>query len=355
MSDKSWSLGELARHVNGKIEGDDGNLLIFGMNTLDRAGPNEISFLANPKYIQAVKSTKAAAVIIGDQPIEAPCPKLIVKNSYLALARIMQLYFPPMLPSRLISTNAVIHPTVEIGKEVAIGDHVSIGKGSRIGDFSSIYPGVIIGENVSVGSHCIVYPNVVIYMSVKIGSRVIIHANAVLGSDGFGYAKDGSMYIKVPQIGGLTIEDDVEIGACTTIDRGSLGQTIVSKGCKLDNLIQIAHNVQIGEDTAIAAQTGISGSTIIGNRVVIAGQVGMVGHIKVGDDSIVTSKAGITSSLPPKSMVSGFPYDDHRRWLRIQGILNHADDLKKRVKLLEKRLESVEQKLCEKEGENNRD
>ncbi len=339
-------LSEIVCSLNGHLPVTGPDFLVESVASLDTATPNDISFLSNPKYKHLLPITKAGAVLLSEMPdIPVRFQPVIVENPYLALAKLLTLLHPPQLPA------PGIHPSVIMGRDVCIGPHtriaphVVIGDGSIIGEDTAIFAGTVIGEHVTIGRNSIIYPNVSIYHQVFIGDRVIIHASAVIGSDGFGFAKDRSQYIKMPQIGTVKIEDDVEIGAGCTIDRGSTGTTVISKGVKLDNLIHLAHNVHIGEDTAIAAQTGVSGSTIIGKRVTIGGQAGLAGHIKIGDDAILTAKSGITKSAAPGTMLSGFPSDLHKRWLRNQGVLAKGIEMKEKIHELENRIQELEKRL----------
>lgn len=335
-------LSEIAHHVKGKIIGNGPDFIVNRIATLNNAGPEDLSFLTHSKYKSELETTRAGAVLMKKSIETASFKTILVQNPYLALAEIMTLYYPPKLPEKSIHCSIDLDSSVQLGDDVRLGSGVAIGKNVTIGDRTAIFPNVVIADDVNIGSDCIIYPNVTLYHSVQIGSGVIIHAGTVIGSDGFGYAKDGAMYIKIPQIGGVVIEDDVEIGAGCTIDRGSLGTTTICRGVKLDNLIQIAHNVIIGDDTAIASQVGISGSTKVGKRVIMAGQAGVDGHIEIGDDSILTGRCGVTKSVPSKTMQSGFPHKSHRKWLRQQAVLSNAFELKKQLDKLKKKVDSLE-------------
>ncbi len=338
----SISLGDLASLVDGTVFEGMESLEITGLAALDKAGPGDLSFLTNPRYKYLLETTRAGVILTGETlEKQYGFAVLKVSNPYLALAKILTHFHPVSLPEPGIHSTAVIGNNFRSGDNVSVSSHVTIGADVSIGSSSTILPGAFIGDNTTIGEHCIINPNVTICHGTVIGSRVIIHAGAVIGSDGFGFARDGAKYIKVPQVGHVVVEDDVEIGANTTIDRGSMGVTRICRGTKLDNLIQLAHNVVIGEDTAIAAQTGISGSTQVGTRVTMGGQVGVNGHIKIGDDSILTAKSGITKSISPKSIISGFPPAPHRRWLRNQSVLNHGVELKKQIQKLETELDSL--------------
>ncbi|MBN1355630.1 UDP-3-O-(3-hydroxymyristoyl)glucosamine N-acyltransferase [bacterium] len=340
-------ISDLVRHIGGTLilAGDD--FKVDGIAPLDRAGPRDISFLTHPKYKPALARTRAGAVLMKDPEPGVPFSVILSEDPYLALARLLTLLHSRIEPPEGIHPSAVIRPDARLGTGVRIDAGVVVGSRSAIGDRTVLCAGVVVGDETEIGRDCMIYPNVTLYHSVRIGSGVIIHAGAVIGSDGFGYAREGCRYVKIPQIGRVYIEDDVEIGACCTIDRGSLNDTRICRGAKLDNLIHIAHNVTIGEDTAMAAQTGISGSTAVGKRVVMAGQVGVAGHITISDDSILTGKCGVTKSIPPKTMLSGFPPMNHRSWLRTQAVLSRAVELKGELDRLTRRIEELERRLVE--------
>ncbi len=310
--------------------------------TLEQAGPEDVSFLANPKYRHLLEKTRAGIVIMAEVIPDAPFAILLTPEPYLAMTRALALFDKPLLPPTGIHSSAVIGSDCWIDEDVRIAPNVSIGNGVRIAKGSALYPGVVLGDGVRIGFACILYPNVSIYHGVAIGNRVIIHANSVIGSDGFGFAREGAHYVKIPQIGSVIIHDDVEIGAGCTIDRGSLGTTVIGSRSKLDNLIQIAHNVQIGEDTVIVAQTGVSGSTRIGNRVTVAGQVGIAGHLEIADDCTITARCGVMKSVKPGTVLSGFPPAPHKEWLKTQGILSKAQEMYQSIRDLTRRIEELE-------------
>ena len=338
------SLAHIAQLIGGEIIGDP-DFIIEGFNSLEKAQKQELSFLTNQKYRHLLSQTQAGAILLRDKIQDAHFHQIVSSNPYLALAKLIQFIFKPKLPELGIHPSAVIAPDSSFGRNCRIAAHTVIGEKCKIGDRSAIFPGVVVGQGSQIGSDCIIYPNVVIYHDVVIGSHVIIHANSVIGSDGFGYAKDGDRYFKIQQMGRTFIDDDVEIGAGCTIDRGSMGDTIISRGVKLDNLIQIAHNVTIGENTAIAAQTGISGSSKIGKRVTMAGQVGITGHVTVGDDCILTGRCGLQKNAPEKSILSGYPSMPHRQWLKKESLLTHVPEIKESLKELKQRILDLESRL----------
>jgi UDP-3-O-[3-hydroxymyristoyl] glucosamine N-acyltransferase len=337
------TLKELATIVGGEVVGD-GDIIIKGIAGLDEAKEDEISFLSNPKYADKLKKTRACAIIVPSKEFKCNKPLLVTPNPYLAFARISTLFFVPPYRARGIDRSAIIGKGTSLGDELSIFPMVYIGEDCQIGDRVTIYPNCFIGDRCHVGSDTIIYPNVTIYHDCRIGQRVIIHAGSVIGSDGFGFARDGSSWVKIPQVGIVKIDDDVEIGANNTIDRATFGMTWIKRGVKTDNLVQIGHNVVIGEDTVIVSQSGISGSTRIGNRVQIAGQVGIVGHVEVGDDCILAARTGVTKDIKPGQVVSGLPAIAHKEWLRCQMSFVKLPQMRKRLADLERRLRAFEER-----------
>jgi len=329
-------LSELAERIGARLAGE-GDAVVRGIAPIEEAGPGEVTFLANPKYARFVRGTKAAAVI-AKEPVEgAQASFLLTDNPYLAFARAVELFHPPERLPEGVSPLASIHPSARIGAGATVSPFVVVEERVSIGDRTVVYPGVYLGKGVEVGEDCLLYPNVVLYHGVRAGSRVILHAGCVIGSDGFGFAPTAEGYRKIPQVGTVEIGDDVEIGANTTIDRASLGVTRVSRGTKLDNLIQVGHNVVIGEDTVIAAQTGISGSSRIGRRVMIGGQAGLAGHLEIGDGVMLGAKSGVMVSLKASESRSwsGIPAMPHLTWLRLGKLLPKLPELFRRVRRLE--------------------
>ena len=330
---------QIAALINGKIEGD-ANALVSSFGKIEEAKQDQISFFANPKYEDYLYSTSASIIIINaafelKQPVKATLIR--VPDAYSAFAillneyqKIAQQQLNGLQEPIYISNSASYGKNVFIGAFAYLGDHVTIG------DNSKIYPQVYLGNNVKIGNNSIIHPGVKIYNDCVIGNKVIIHAGTIIGSDGFGFApqSDGS-FKKVPQIGNVVIEDNVEIGANTTIDRATMGSTIIKSGAKLDNLIQIAHNVEVGSSTVIAAQTGISGSTKIGVGVMIGGQAGIVGHINIGDGAKINAQSGVSKSIEPHKAVTGSPAYDYTAALRSQAISRNLPELEKRIKELE--------------------
>ncbi|MBI5286681.1 MAG: UDP-3-O-(3-hydroxymyristoyl)glucosamine N-acyltransferase [Deltaproteobacteria bacterium] len=350
MSSIRKSLGELAGFVGGEVSGD-GEVAITGVASLEDASQGDITFIANPRYIPFVSTTRASAIIASADMAQSIKGRniLIAINPYLAFARVLDLFTSGPGGTDLksvpmgIHPKAELHPTARIGSSPSIYPFVYIGEGVRVGDRVTLFPGVYIGRDVTIGDDVLIYSNVSIREDCRIGNRVIIHCNAVIGSDGFGFAKDGSRLHKIPQTGIVRIEDDVEIGACVTIDRATLGETAIRRGTKIDNLVQIAHNVEIGEDSIIVAQVGIAGSAKIGSRVELGGQVGVVGHIAIGDDVKVGAQSGVAHDLPSGQVFSGSPAIPHKDWLRAQGIFAKLPEMRKTLLDLERKVRELEE------------
>jgi UDP-3-O-[3-hydroxymyristoyl] glucosamine N-acyltransferase len=328
--------------INGIVEGDP-EATVFQLSRIEDAQEGSLAFLANPKYEQHLYTTKASIVIINqDQELQRPVTSTLirVKNAYSSFSILLEKYNLIRLDKQGIEEPSYIHPTAKIGKNVYIGAFAYIGPNVVIGDDSKIYPHSYIGDNVTIGTRSTLYAGARIYFDCVIGNDVIIHSGAIIGSDGFGFApqEDGS-YHKVSQIGNVVIEDQVEIGANTTIDRATMGSTFIRKGVKLDNLIQLAHNVEIGSDTVIAAQTGISGSTKIGKNVVLGGQVGIAGHISIADKSQIQAQSGLNRSIEEEDKKwAGTPALPYSTQMRIQVTLSRLPALEKRILELEKLL-----------------
>ena len=345
-----FTAAQISILLNGKIEGNaDAAVTSFGK--IEEAGEGQLTFLANPKYEDYLYSTKASIAIVNeDLKLERQVhPTLIrVKDAYSAFAQLLGKY-QEMVTQQMkgIQEPSYICKSATLGNDVFIGAFSYIGENVKIGDNTKIFPGSFIGDNVQIGQNCIIHPDVKIYHDCILNNHVTIHAGTVIGSDGFGFAPqaDGS-FKKVPQIGNVVIEDHVEIGANTTIDRATMGSTIIRTGAKLDNLIQIAHNVEVGTSTVIAAQAGVSGSTKIGNNVMIGGQAGLVGHIQIADGSKINAQSGVSKSLKePYTAVTGSPAADYSSALRSQAVFRNLPELEKRIHELEK---IVKQLMAEK-------
>lgn len=335
------SLREIAQVVDGRVIGDQG-IMIWGGNSLDDAGPGEISFFFDRRYKEALNRTKASAVFVRNETPSFKGPQVVVSNPELSYAKVAGLFAPPVPRYPGISERAIIHESSQIGENVSIYPWVYIGEEAVIGEGAVLFPGVFIGHRVRIGKDVLIYPNVTILHHCVIGDKVIIHAGSVIGSDGFGYVRDGSISVKIPQTGIVQIDDDVEIGANTCIDRAALGKTWIKRGTKLDNLVQVGHNVVIGEDSIVVAQVGISGSVNIGREVMIGGQVGISDHLVIGDRTMIAPQAGVAKSISPGGVVSGTPAIPHRLFLKASGLMSRLPQFSERLRDLEKRMESLE-------------
>lgn len=339
------SLTELATLVGGEVVGDP-HVMITGVAAIEDAGPGEITFAAEEKRVPEAMASQASAVIIPRQarPKETAKSCILVDNPRLAFAQVLEVFAPRYPLATGIHPLAVVSPEAEVGQQVTIMAHAVVEAGAKIGNRTVIYPGVYVGPDVEIGEDVILHANVVLRERVKIGSRVIIHAGAVIGADGFGYVTVKGKHHKVPQIGTVVIEDDVEIGANTTIDRATCGVTRIGRGTKIDNLVQVGHNVQIGEDCILVSQTGVAGSTVLGNRVTLAGKAGVAGHLHVGDDSVIAAASVVAGDLPPRSHVFGIPARPHHEEMRIKAASQRLPEVLKTIKDLERRLEALEKK-----------
>jgi len=338
----SKTLSELANHVGGKVIGD-GNVVIHKVAPIGEAVAGDITFLANPRYQKYLSDCQASAVIVGPETTSrmgdcsASLSFLEAPNPYVAFAKVLQLFHPAQQFDGAVSPAAHIDDTAVVAEGVTIFPNVFVGHETKIGAGSVLLPGVYLGAEVQVGSGCVLHANVVVREGCRIGDRVILHAGVVVGSDGFGYAGGGATRIKIPQIGIVVIEDDVEIGANTTIDRATLGKTVVGRGAKIDNLVQIAHNVVIGEHCVVAAQAGVAGSTKLGKNVTLAGQVGVVNHIEIGDGAMIGPQSGVPKSVAPGAVLSsGVAAAPHHEWLKVMTLLPQLPSLWSSVRRLEK-------------------
>jgi len=337
-------LGELAQRVGCPLEGD-GGIEIAGVRALEEAGPADVTFVTDARHLPRLETSRAGAVILPESVAAAARPVLRTANPYLTLARALAVLHPPAAVPAGIEPTAVVAGDSRVDPGAAIGPLCVIASGVEIGAGTVLDAQVFVGANVRIGRECRIFPQVTVRDGTHIGDRVIVHPGAVIGADGFGYARDGARYVKMPQIGRVILEDDVEIGANVTIDRGTLGATRVGRGTKIDNLVQIAHNVQVGEDTVIVAQVGISGSSQIGSRVTIAGQVGVVDHVRIGDDVTVGAQAGVTKDVPPGTVVLGSPAMPHLEFKRQLAATARVPQLGKALRGLEERLRTVESRI----------
>lgn len=342
---KEKTIGELAELIGGTARGDKTSL-ITDVGTLEEASESEITFIASPKNLKYIKDSHAGGFIVPKETKDAPELSgrniIVVDEPYNAIAKVLDILRPPSVPEPGLSDLAEISEKARIGSGVAIMAFVVIEAGVTISDNAVIYPGVYIARDSSIGARSVIHSNVSIREASSIGDDVTIHANSVIGSDGFGYTKDNNIYIKIPQRGSVRIEDGCEIGASVTIDRGTIGKTIIGKGTKIDNLVQIAHNVEIGENSVLVAQVGVAGSTKIGKRAQIGGQAGLVGHITLGDDASVGASSAVLGDVEKEGFVSGYPAMPHNLWLRVQSLTKKLPDMKKQLKEMETRLAQLE-------------
>lgn len=338
-------LKEIASFLNGEIIGppEVDNIEIIGVSGINEAKVGDITFISSKKYLKDLPRCRASCVIV-KEPIEGlGITQLQVSNPYLAFAKLLEhFYVKPQKPIG-ISKDAIISDAVKIGIDVSIFQFSYISDNVSIGNRTFIYPFVFVGENTIIGEECIIYPNVVLRENVKISNRVIIHSGSVIGSDGFGYVFEEGRHHKIPQVGGVIVEDDVEIGSNVSIDRATTGNTIIGRGTKIDNLVQIAHNVKIGENSIIVAQVGIGGSTEIGNYVTLGGQVGVSNHVKIEPQTAIGAQSGVMGHVK-KGIYSGTPIIPHREWLKAQAIFAKLPELNKKIKELEEKIKELERR-----------
>ena len=330
------SLAEIAELVGGKLEGD-GTLRISGVADLQGAGPGDLAFFAHPRYEAVARQTKAAALLVGPQaPQDLGQARIRVTNPSAAFTRVAMLFAPPVAPRAPgIHPSAVVDPKAKIGEGVGIGPHVVIEAGAVVGEGTQIGAGAFVGRDVTMGFRCILHPRVYVGDRCRIGNRVVLHAGAVVGADGFGYEMKDGKHQKVPQLGYVQIDDDAEIGANTTIDRGRFARTHIGEGAKIDNLVMIAHNCVVGPHSVIVAQSGLSGSTTTGHHVTIAGHVGTVGHIHIGSGAILTAKSGVTKDVPEGQTWRGAPARPIKEQMEMEAYIQQLPQLVRRLKAVE--------------------
>lgn len=335
-SEKSYSLREIAAILGGEIIGD-ADVRVRRVATLENAAADSIAFLANERYASQAQSTRAGAVIVGRTAIAATeVPRIVCENPYAYFARVSALFNPPRRALPGVHATAVVDPAASVHRGAEIGAHALVSRGAEVGEGAVIGPGSFLGENVRVGRDSRLHARVTIYDGCILGERVVVHSGVVIGADGFGIAFDAERWVKVPQIGRVLIGDDVEIGANTTIDRGAIDDTVIEDGVKLDNQIQIAHNVHVGAHSAIAACTGISGSVRIGRHCRIGGAVGIAGHLRIADHVEISGHTAITKSIDAPGVYSGvYPFERNRDWRRNAAQLRHLSELGRRVAALE--------------------
>ena len=335
------TLHELAQYVDGRVFGDP-DVAIRSASTLGRAEQGDISFLTNAKYAKQLRTTRASAVIVGKEVPAASVPLLIAEDPYYAFMQVMVLLHGHRKHKKVgISTHASIADTAKIGADCHIHDFVSIADGAKIGDGCILYPGAYIGRGVQMGNDCVIYPNATIYDDCKIGNRVIINANATVGEDGFGYASHKGLHHKIPEIGTVVIEDDVEIGALCGIERGTLGDTVIGQGTKLGDLIAVGHGTKIGAHSLLVAQVGVAGSTTLGHHCIVGGQVGIVGHIAIGSNVTIAAKAGVINNVPDGKVILGIPAIEAGQGRRAYGVIRHLTEMRQAIRDLQSRVQEL--------------
>ena len=337
------TLQEIAQYLGGSVSGD-AQTMIGGLATLDEAGEGDLTFLANPKYAGKVATTGASAVLLPEGGNPHGRNAIFHANPYLAFAKLLTLFYTKPSTPLGIMPGALVAEGARLGADVTVHPGASIAAGVVVGDRVTLHPGVVLYPGVTLGDDVTLHANVSVRERCRIGNRVTIHDGTVIGSDGLGYAPDGDSWYKIPQIGIVIIDDDVEIGSNSSIDRAALEATRIGRGTKIDNLVQIAHNCIIGEDCMICSQVGISGSTRVGNHVIMGGQVGVAGHVKIGDNVVIAAKSGVPNSIAAKQLVAGIPAMPHREWLKASGIIPRLPEFRKTLNALEKRVAELEGK-----------
>ncbi len=338
---------QIADFIGGEVLGDE-NARVNTFAKIEEGSCGAISFLSNPKYVHYLYDTLSSVVLINeDIVLEKPVKATLirVKDAYECLAKLLQLYQASIPKKKGISPKAFIASTASLGKDCYVGEFAVIGEKVIIGDETLIYPNTVIGDDVVIGKGCIIYPNVTIYQGCHLGNNVTIHSSSVIGADGFGFAPNTSGYDKIPQIGIVTIEDNVEIGASTCVDRSTMGSTIIHKGVKLDNLVQIAHNVEVGENTVMSAQVGVAGSTKIGSWCMFGGQVGIAGHVTIGDKTNLGAQSGVPGSLKGNETLLGSPPTNPREFFKTVALSRRLPQMRKQIEMLEKEVEELKKMI----------
>lgn len=343
------TVGELAERVAGRLEGDP-SIEVSGIAPLDQAGPEELAFLAQRRYLKRLHHCRAHAILVSEGlagSVEMFPARIVVKEAHAALPALLPVFYPEPEPTPSIHPTAVIGEGTHLGKGVSIGPYAVLGRATRIADGVQIGAHTVVGDDCVVGRDSILHPHVVLYPGTRLGERVILHAGVRLGVDGFGYVMLDGQHRKVPQVGACVVEDDVEMGANTCVDRGSIGRTVIGRGTKIDNLVHLAHNVLIGEGVLMAAMVGISGSTRVGDRAMFGGQSGMVGHIEIGEAARVGAQAGVIGDIRAGETVSGYPARNNREFLRAMGMAFKLPETLRRIEEVEERLSRLEDKDVE--------
>ena len=336
------TLGEIAHFLGGRLAGDEG-ITITGATNIEEAGETEITFAA-PPHIEEAKASRAAAVLLPEDVQGFPLPAIHVKEPRAAFAKLLELFTPPLHLPAGVSPQAFVAKTAEVADSACILPFAVVDEHAKIGAGAVLYPHVYVGQYAEIGEASVLHASVTVRERCRVGRRCVLHANAVVGSDGFGFTTADGVHTKVPQVGNVVIEDDVEIGSHVGIDRATTGSTVIGHGTKIDNLVHIGHNCKIGAGNLIVAQTGISGSTTTGPNVTFGGQVGTVGHIHIGGNSVYAARSGIIGDMPEGVFGAGFPVQSHQEWLRMQAAMKRLPEMLKKIKELEKALEEREKK-----------
>ncbi|MBM3790226.1 MAG: UDP-3-O-(3-hydroxymyristoyl)glucosamine N-acyltransferase [Acidobacteria bacterium] len=343
-------ISDIARKLGCELRTRE-DVEILRVTGIEEAGPGDLTFVSNRKYVRHIKTTCASAIILGYDMPEVSVPSLRTANPYLAFARALELFYRPLAPAEGIHPTALIAPDARMGVRPSIGAYAVIESGCVIGDRCTIYPHVVLYAGVVVGDDACLHSHVVIRERCRIGDRVVIQNHSVVGSDGFGFApQDDGTYYKIPQSGAVIVEDDVDIGAGAAIDRAAVGNTRIRRGAKIDNMVQIGHGSEVGEDAVLAAQVGLAGSTRIGRRVQAAGQVGFAGHLTVGEGAVITAQSGVPHDIPAGAVMSGYPAMENPAWRRSVTLFGHLPELMKRVRDLEKQVELLKAATGKGEG-----
>jgi UDP-3-O-[3-hydroxymyristoyl] glucosamine N-acyltransferase len=342
-------LAELAERLECQLDGDP-DIPISRVAGIEDAQPGDVTFLANPKYEKALRLTQASAVILGEDTQAAPCAMLRTRDPYLAFARAVGLFAPAWRPDPGVHALTSVAPDVRLGAGVSVGPFVSIGAGVVIGDRTVVFPNVTVGPGTRIGDDCVIHSNVALRERVTIGNRVIVQNGVVVGGDGYGFVRRGDgTHEKIPQVATVVIEDDVELGANTTVDRPAVGETRIRAGAKIDNLVQIGHGVSIGRNVLLAAQVGIAGSTDVDDDAVFGGQVGVGGHLTIGRGAVAVGQSGVTNSLDPGAFVAGYPAIPNRDWRKASVLFRRLPELKRRIERLEAQLAELSRSTSEPE------
>ncbi len=331
-----YTVEELAKAIQGRVVGD-GSVEIEDTRSLDQADLKSISFAVG-EYCEFVPQAKAGAVIVEAEVAGAPMPQIVVANAKAAFAQVLQLFHPPVVFLAGIHETAIIGKNVTLGKNVTVGPYCIIYDNAVIGDNVTLHARVYVGHNVRIGDDSVLYTNAIVHENCVLGKRVVLRANAVIGGEGFGFATENGVHTHIPQVGNVVLEDDVEVGSCSCIDNATMGSTLVRRGTKIDNLVHLGHNVEIGEDCFIIAQVGIAGSTKCGNHVTFAGQTGCTGHITIGDNVTFAGKTGIIGNVPSNGVYAGFPMRPHKEWLKVSAYESRLPEMAKTIKQLQKEI-----------------